>query len=261
MTDNRVYSFIFSLSLCNHKFHEELGIFVPLVPCGLLVPRSIPGTHPTKWIKKPPICNCVNIRVIDTLKGKAVTFIMLNSKYLARQMRLQTKCREKKAKKNTTAAWGGTVWDALQAGKTAREAGGPRLQRKKKATLGMVFTHNGEAGGQREQARPEMLPPGPAAGWTMHVWGREAEESKPKRRDRGLQRAMRPPAEWQPAGDCLLGSFKGLGTPRPGGTDGLQRPSALPASEGADEQEDSRIFSSWTHRGKWGKTLLHQLLL
>lgn len=168
MTDNRVYSFIFSLSLCNHKFHEELGIFVPLVPCGLLVPRSIPGTHPTKWIKKPPICNCVNIRVIDTLKGKAVTFIMLNSKYLARQMRLQTKCREKKAKKNTTAAWGGTVWDALQAGKTAREAGGPRLQRKKKATLGMVFTHDWEAGGQREQARPEMLRPGPAAGWTMY---------------------------------------------------------------------------------------------
>lgn len=109
MTDNCVYSFIFSLSLCSHKFHEELGLFVPLVPCYLPMPRSIPGPHPTKWIKKPPICNCVNIRVIDTLKGKAVTFIMLNSKYLARQMRPQTKWREKKTKKSTTAAWGGTV--------------------------------------------------------------------------------------------------------------------------------------------------------
>ena len=99
MTGNCVYSFIFSLSLCDHKFHEDLGIFVPLVPCCLLVPRSIPGTLPTKWIKKPPICNCVNIRVTDTLKGKAVTFIMLNSKYLARQMRLQTKWREKKKPK------------------------------------------------------------------------------------------------------------------------------------------------------------------
>lgn len=67
---------------------------------------------------------------------------------------------------------------------------------------------------------------------------------------------------WGPLqSDSLQGTarsnpFKGLGPPRPGGTDGLQRPSALPASEGADEQEDSRIFFSWTQRRKWGKTPL-----
>lgn len=65
-------------------------------------------------------------------------------------MRLQTKWREEKnQKEHHSCHHSGTVWDALQAGKTAREAGGPKRQRKKKATLRMVFTCDGEAGGQR----------------------------------------------------------------------------------------------------------------
>ena len=54
------------------------------------------------------------------------------------------------------------MWDALQAGKTAREAGGPDYRRRKLHQEWYLPATEKLAG--REQARPEMLPPGPAAG-------------------------------------------------------------------------------------------------
>lgn len=125
----------------------------------------------------------------------------------------------------------------------------------------MVFIRDGKASKQREQARAEMLPPGPAARWTTceRSWG----EQNPRA---GLEPGRdAAPAEWQKCSRDCRGltapepiPFKGLDTPRPGGTDGLRRPAALPASGGTDEQKDSRIFFLWIQRGKWGKTLLHQ---
>lgn len=74
-TDNCVYlSSVWAAAILSSTKVRHLGIFVYLVLCYFPMPRTIPSTYPTKWIKNSPICNCVNIRSEWYFKGKGSYF-------------------------------------------------------------------------------------------------------------------------------------------------------------------------------------------